>query len=378
MFGATDQRPRRERTLGRLVMRSLDAVLPEGQQQRPPACSPPPSPGQPEQLRARPGRRRAPPPTSRAARTSRGRRPGRRRPAPTARRRRPPPARRRPAARRPARRVGHATAPGTAGAAGPRWPPAAGPGRRPARARAARTRPAFRAASACGTVSGSSLRALAVDELVVGTNTTGRSAGLTGSRTALGRTVGRRPGEGQPAEQAGRDVVRVPLQLGGQRQQRVVVERVGAAEHQRPGGGEPGHDRGRGRAEAATVRDPVRAAPPRGRAAGRRARRRRPAGPARPGAGGYAGRCRRPPRPRRRTGPSSVTRTTTSSYRLRARPSASKPGPRLALVAGTRTRTGRPGTPPGTLAAPLAPPAAGRGRQARPSDAAAASRRPGW
>src|SRR4051812_18028356 len=37
---------------------------------------------------------------------------------------------------------------------------------------------------------------------------------------------------------------------------------------------------------------------------------------------------------------SSVTRTTTSSYRPRARPSASKPGPRLALVAGTRTRTG--------------------------------------
>jgi hypothetical protein len=51
----------------------------------------------------------------------------------------------------------------------------------------------------------------------------------------------------------------VALQLGGQRQQRVVVEHLGAAEHERPGRGEPGHDRGRGRAEAAAVRDPVRA-----------------------------------------------------------------------------------------------------------------------
>src|SRR3954469_25489516 len=38
--------------------------------------------------------------------------------------------------------------------------------------------------------------------------------------------------------------------------------------------------------------------------------------------------------------PLPTTRTTTSSYRERARPALSKPGPRLALVAGTRTRTG--------------------------------------
>src|SRR3954453_9665474 len=37
---------------------------------------------------------------------------------------------------------------------------------------------------------------------------------------------------------------------------------------------------------------------------------------------------------------SSVTRTTMSSYSESARPSASNPGPRFALVAGTRTRTG--------------------------------------
>src|SRR5690349_24003558 len=37
--------------------------------------------------------------------------------------------------------------------------------------------------------------------------------------------------------------------------------------------------------------------------------------------------------------PDARTRTSTSSYRLRASPSASNPGPRFALVAGTRTRT---------------------------------------
>ena len=38
--------------------------------------------------------------------------------------------------------------------------------------------------------------------------------------------------------------------------------------------------------------------------------------------------------------PDGATRASTSSYRLSASPSASNPGPRLALVAGTRTRTG--------------------------------------
>ena len=37
--------------------------------------------------------------------------------------------------------------------------------------------------------------------------------------------------------------------------------------------------------------------------------------------------------------PDSLIQASTSSYRVRASPSASKPGPRLALVAGTRTRT---------------------------------------
>ena len=38
--------------------------------------------------------------------------------------------------------------------------------------------------------------------------------------------------------------------------------------------------------------------------------------------------------------PAAVTRALTSSYSASARPSESKPGPRFALVAGTRTRTG--------------------------------------
>ena len=37
--------------------------------------------------------------------------------------------------------------------------------------------------------------------------------------------------------------------------------------------------------------------------------------------------------------PDSQVHASTSSCRLSASPSASKPGPRLALVAGTRTRT---------------------------------------
>ena len=64
-------------------------------------------------------------------------------------------------------------------------------------------RPALRAASACGTVSGSSSRALAVEEVVLGTNTTGRSPGATGSRTAwAGPSAGVQARVSPPSRQA--------------------------------------------------------------------------------------------------------------------------------------------------------------------------------
>ena len=353
MFGATNQRPRRERTLGRLVMRSLDAVPPQRATTTPtsvfPACH---SPGQPEQLRARPGRPQAPPPTSRAARTSSRSSAGPAKastdgPAPET------------TAGTPSARSA-STSPAVSGMR--RRPvllvqPVLGGRQQQARVGGQRVHeqrgpaPRSRAASACGTVSGSSLRASRSTTRRRRARTPPAAApGWLGSRTAAGRAVRRRPGQGEPAEQAGRDVVRVPLDLGGQRQQRGVVERVGAAE--RPARGRrrarprsrPRRSRGRGRAGSGWRR------PPRGRAAGRRARRSRPAGPARPGAGGSAARCRRPRRPRRRTGP-----------RRRPGPPRRRTGPgpgrgRRSRGRGWRWSRGRapaparPGTPPGTLA----------------------------
>ena len=65
------------------------------------------------------------------------------------------------------------------------------------------------------------------------------------------------PGEGEAAEQTGRDVVGVALDLGGQLQQRGVVEPVVAAYGHGAGGDDAGADGGGGGAEAAAVRDAV-------------------------------------------------------------------------------------------------------------------------
>ncbi len=80
-------------------------------------------------------------------------------------------------------------------------------------------------------------------------------AGDEGDRVRVLAAVG--PGDGEAAEQAGGDVVRVALDLGGQGEHRRVVQLLGAADGYRAGGDDPGADRGGGGAEAAPVRNPV-------------------------------------------------------------------------------------------------------------------------
>ena len=144
----------------------------------------------------------------------------------------------------------------------------------------------------------------------------------------------------RPPSEARRDVVGVALDLGGQRERRVVVEELRPPATQRAG-------RRRCPATIAADEEPrprragsVAAAQPQPgrRAAASRASNAARASPARRGAARRARRLRRPRRRRRSTGrPVGAPATSTSSYRSSARPSASKPGPRLALVAGTRT-----------------------------------------
>ena len=82
-----------------------------------------------------------------------------------------------------------------------------------------------------------------------------RRPGATSSRTARA-PVGVHPAKGRPAEQAGRDVVGMPLELGGQPQDRVVVDGLDVRA-QRPGAQHPGDDGRRGRAQPPPVRDGV-------------------------------------------------------------------------------------------------------------------------
>ena len=135
----------------------------------------------------------------------------------------------------------------------------------------------------------------------------------------------------------------------------------------------PGDDgRGRG-AHPPPLRDPVRPRPPAARTASSRARRRRRGTRGRRGASRrWAGRPRPLPAPRR-TVPTGATANSTTSWQVRARPAQSKAGPRLALVAGTRTlATVRDRT----LTRPRAP-AAPRPRRRRPGWSPAPAR-PRW
>ena len=149
-----------------------------------------------------------------------------------------------------------------------------------------------------------------------------------------------RPEMTKPPYAAGRDVVGMPLEVRGQPEQRVVVEPLGAVRDQRPGQREAADDRRRGRAEAAGVRDRVAAGEPEPGAGTPSASN--PARIARTtrwdsSRGTDVGAVRRSPRrPVRRAG----TSASSSSRSSRARPRESKPGPRLAEVAGTSTRTG--------------------------------------
>ena len=199
-------------------------------------------------------------------------------------------------------------------------------------------RAAFAAASACGTVFGSRPRALRVDSSVSGTKATGRDLrrGLEPDQPGALRL---HPGQGEPAGQGRGHVVRVPLDLGGQAQQAGVVDALLAVEAQRPGGDDAGHDRGRGGTQPAPVRDARCAGHPQARRRHHPSGRSTRAGSGPPGAGRRAGPCARPRRPRtdrdRRRSPAPRPRRAGSG---RDRSSRS-PGPRLALLAGTRTRT---------------------------------------
>ena len=92
-----------------------------------------------------------------------------------------------------------------------------------ARAPAAPSAAALKAASACGTASGSRPRATCVERVASGTSTTGTDVGID-LQPHRPRSVRRRPGERRAAEQAGRDVVGVPLELGGQAEDGVGVD----------------------------------------------------------------------------------------------------------------------------------------------------------
>ena len=223
-------------------------------------------------------------------------------------------------------------------------------------------RAALYAASACGTTSGSRPRATWVERVSAGTNSTGRISASTPIRAAPtpSAVIHDRVAA---AEQAGCDVVGVPLELGGEPEDRVLVDLVDVRA-QRPRADHTGHD-GRCRGtHPPSLRDPVVGDHPQ---PGRR--------PAQLVAGGAERaddevrlvRRAGPPRPLpapRRTVRRGRRRTRRRRGSVRASPAQSKAGPRLALVAGTRTLAtvrGRTVTPPRAPAAP------------RPQ-----RRRPGW
>ena len=200
-------------------------------------------------------------------------------------------------------------------------------------------RPALAAASTCGTVRGSRPRAVSVSDRLGRERKPPERWHRQGSILIARRGSGLHPGEREAAEQTGGDVVGVALDLGGELEQRGVVEparrRLWSRRARRRcrRRWRPRRSRGPGRAGCGWRRRP------RGRAAARPAGRRRCAGSVRAGGSRRAAASSAPSPAMSMCSPESATRTTTSSYSPRARPRASKPGPRLALVAGTRTRT---------------------------------------
>ena len=211
------------------------------------------------------------------------------------------------------------------------------------RAPAARPRAALSAASACGT-GRAAARGRRRWTARVRHEQHRRDAGVDASRTARGAPSGR-PGSVSAAEQAGGHVVRVALQLGGQRAARRRRRAARAVRAQRPGGQHAGDDRPRPTSPArgpagccwrSAARSPGGGQPSRSKAA-RMAR---------------TTRCAR----RAGSSPAPSPATSTASPRRRdlrldvvvagqRQPERSRtPGPRLALVAGTRTRTGAAGT----------------------------------
>ena len=176
-------------------------------------------------------------------------------------------------------------------------------------------------------------RAFSVGTAVGGTNATGTIVGGRRSSRTASHPPGRSgPGDHGPPSRHAATLSGWPSSSAASASTRVVGQPLLAADHQRSG---PARDRTRSRRPRS--RGPARAGScwrndqsrPRGLSAERVERRRSSASTtrwrcvARHGAGALAAR-RRPSAPA-----SSVTCTTTSSYRPRARPNASKPGPRL-------------------------------------------------
>ena len=227
---------------------------------------------------------------------------------------------------------------------------------------------------ACGTTAGSSPRGLGRQprcgyEATAATH----SAGPTRSpaRPRIDRASVQAMVE--PAEQRGRDVVGVPFELGRPaRARRSSVEparRPASALRRREAGrrSRPPTSRARARAGSGSCTQPepghrLRPAP-----------RARPASTARPGASRRAA-PRRRPRPLTCTVTPGRRRAVTirSSYNVERQAEASKPGPRFALVAGTRDRS------PSTAASarPLADPLAGRSEVRVQAERSAAPPRP--
>ena len=184
----------------------------------------------------------------------------------TARRRRPRPPAPPSAASTRRRRPRAWRGRGRPGAVGPRWPASSRSGRRLSASTSSAARPAVNAASACGTVAGSIARARAVESSAAGTATTQARAGCGSIRTARAPPDPVQP-DRDAAEQRGRGVVGVALEVGGDLQRRGVVEQLGPLQ-QAARRDDAGDHRGGRRPDPASVRDPVAAHHDAGPAAG--------------------------------------------------------------------------------------------------------------
>ena len=160
-----------------------------------------------------------------------------------------------------------------------------------------------------------------------------------------GRAGARVPGVGlataddQAAEAApGRRCPDGP-RAGRQREEPLVGSRTAPSSTQGPGQRQPAHDRGRRRAEPAGVRDALRQCSRTPGGVTCIAAKRRPHRPHHE-VGLVEGERRRALPLDLDTRPSASASAVSSSRRSSARPRESKPGPRLALVAGTLTRHG--------------------------------------